>query len=126
MPLFDFLCPQGHRLELLRPATVHTVVCHCGEEAKRGEVNLVSMRMGADANWSPLVRDNGRIRTPVNERPVRIRNYMEATEQLAYEHTRAEEAAQQSLPSLPLAKMAKARAKRLQKAGITDSLDMPK
>ncbi len=126
MPLFDFVCADGHRTELLRAASVRSVVCACGQTAARGEVNLISMQTGVDANWSPLVRDNGRIRTPVNERPVRTRQYREATEQLAYEHGRAEESAQQRLPSTPLADIALAKAKRLQKAGVTDSLDMPR
>lgn len=127
MPLFDFICPLGHITEALRPRTVTAVVCgECGQTAARGQVNLVSMQTGADANWSPIVRDGGRIRTPVNERMVHIRQYIEATEQLAYEHERREESAQRRLPSPPLAELAIAKAKRLMKAGVTDSLDMPK
>ena len=127
MPLFDFICADGHITERLRPASVHEVVCpQCGAPAQRGEVNLVSMQMGADANWSPLVRDGGRIRTSVNERPIHLRQWREATEQLAYEHERAEESAQRKLPSPPLADIAIKRARAMQKAGINDSLDMPK
>lgn len=65
----------------------------------------------------------GRARTPVSERRVSLRQYREATEQIAHEHAKAEESAQRPLPSVPLAEMAKAKAKRLERAGITDSSD---
>ena len=127
MPLFDYICENRHRSELLRPASVREVTCpQCGRPAARGEVNLVVMQMGADANWSPLVRDNARIRAPLEERPVRTRQFSEALEELHYTHTKAEESAQQRLPSTPLADIAFAQAKRLQKAGVTDSMDMPR
>ncbi|HET6497364.1 MAG TPA: hypothetical protein VFH61_18615 [Thermoleophilia bacterium] len=118
MPLFDFVCEARHRTELLRSVAVHEVECPvCGQTAARGEVNLVSMQMGADANWSPLVRDDGHIRTPVGERRVKMGAYLEAS---AEEADRAERTGQ---PSPPAAAMGVARARKMMKAGVNDSLD---
>lgn len=127
MPLFDFICTEHHRSELLRPASVREVPCpQCGRTAARGEVNLISMAMGGTADWAPLVRDDGRIRTPVNERRIPMRQFHEATEQLSYEHSRAEQSLGRELPPPPLARTAIASARKLMKAGVTDSLDAPK
>lgn len=60
---------------------------------------------------------------PASERPVSLRQYTEAAEQVAYEQARAEESAQQSLPSPGLWKRAREKAARLRRSGINDSLD---
>lgn len=126
-PLFDFCCDAGHRTEALRPGSVAVIDCpQCGRTAARAQVYRVAMQMGAVNDYTPLIRDNGKLRPPVNERKVSLRHWREATEQLAYEHTRAEESAQQELPTPPLTDWAKAKARRLMADGITDSLDMPK
>ena len=124
MPLFDFICEQHHRTELLRPVSVREAVCpQCGGNAVRGEVNLITMQMGADANWSPLVRDNGLIRTPVSERRINIRPYLEASSELEYEHHRQEQSQGRQLPRPSLARIAQQKARALRRAGVTDSLD---
>lgn len=84
------------------------------------------MAVGDGIDWSSPVRDNGRIRPPVAERMIPLRQYREATEQLAYEHDQAEESAQRKLDSPPLARIAIKRARQLLAAGVTDSMDMPK
>ncbi len=125
MPLFDFVCSAGHVTEALRSSGTAAIDCACGEVAQRRSVNRVAAQMGAEADWSSPVRDGGRIRKPVSERKISLRQYREATEQLEYEHTTAENAAGHTLPTVPLAQIAMARAKELQRVGIHDSLDMP-
>ena len=109
MPLFMFRCPQGHRTERLCAAVVQALDCGCGARAGRESVYLTAQ--------------GGRQRAPVAERPVLMRQYREASEQLAYGHARAEESAQQPLAPPPLFRMAKAKAQRLQAAGVHDALD---
>lgn len=126
MPLYEFFCTAGHVTEALKSSGVSVIDCACGEPAQRRGFNRVAVSMGAEADWSSPVRDGTRIRTPIAERRIPMRQYREATEQLAYEHERQEEAAQQPLPSPPLARIALARARKLQAAGITDSKDLAK
>ncbi len=42
MPLYDYRCPNGHRVELIRPIGVNTVQCSCGVDAERRTVNRVA------------------------------------------------------------------------------------
>ena len=63
-------------------------------------------------------------RTPVSERRTSLREYREATEQISYEHAKAEESAQQALPRVNHWAEAKRRASKLMAAGVTDSLDL--
>ena len=65
----------------------------------------------------------GRARTPVAERKVNLSRYVEASEEIAYLHDKAEESAQQPLPGPNLWAKAKANVAKLEKAGITDSMD---
>lgn len=109
MPLYEFACPRGHRTEALKRAGVVTVPCACGAPAHRLEV------------YAPAI--GGRARPPAGQRAVDLRTYREATEQIAYEHGRAEESAQQGLPSAPLMAQAQANAAKLRSSGVTDSLD---
>lgn len=124
MPLYDYCCSNGHSTELLRTPAVATVECPaCSCPATRASVHRFAQHMGAGRDWSPQIRDNGRLRTPVAERAVSLRQFREASEQLAYEHERTEESAQQQLPIAPLWQRARRRARRLAAAGIRDSLD---
>lgn len=127
MPLFDYTCSSGHTTELLRPRSEYDAVCPaCGQTAARKQVNLVSMQIGGTADWSSLVHDNGQLRAPVNERRIPLRQWDEATSELAYAHHQAEQSVGRTLPEPPLFEIAKARADALMKAGVNDSLDMPK
>ncbi len=127
MPLFDFVCSHGHATEARVTSLVPSVACPvCGEDAARVAVHRVAMVVGAGRDWTSPVRDNGRIRPPVAERKVSLRQYREATEQLEHQHHQTEESAGQKLPEPPLFKIAKQRADQLMKAGVKDSLDMPK
>ena len=109
MPLYAYACPQGHVTETLKGAVVVTIPCGCGLVAQRQSVYATQI--------------GGRQRPPVSERPIRMRQYIEAAETLAYEHEKAEESAQRPLPTPPLWRAAKATAKKLERAGVTDSLD---
>lgn len=109
MPLYVYTCPDGHSVEAIRSADTVALTCQCGREAERQTVYRMA-QIGA-------------VRPPVAERTVSLRQYREASEQIAYEHSRAEESAQRELPPPPLWKMAKQRASKLMAAGITDSLD---
>ncbi len=126
MPLFDFVCPAGHVTEALRSSSVTVIDCACGEIGQRRDFNRVAVRVGESSDWSSPVRDNGRIRTPVNERRIHLRQYDEATQELEHAHRKQEESAGHALPTPGLADIAIKRANQLMKAGITDSLDMPK
>ena len=126
MPLYLFRCACGRESEALRKVGTDSIACACGGEAQRQSVYIVGASIGGDADWKPLVRDNGRIRTPLAERSVNIRQYREAAEESAYEHRKAENSVGANLPQVPLMEIAKANVARLKKAGITDSLDIPK
>lgn len=126
MPLYRYRCARGHESEALRKVGTDSIACGCGDAAQRQSVYTVAATIGAEADWTPLVRDNGRIRTPVSDRMVNIRQYREAAEQIAYEQRTAEAAVGMNLPQAPLMEMAKAKVAKLKRAGITDSKDMPK
>jgi len=55
---------------------------------------------------------------------VSLRQYREASEQIAHEHSKAEESAQRVLPAPNLWGMAKREATRLQALGIKDAMDV--
>ena len=109
MPLYVYTCSDGHDTEAIRSADTVAVGCQCGHQAQRQSVYRMA-QIGA-------------VRPPVAERTVNLRQYREASEQIAYEHSRAEESAQRELPPPPLWKMAKKRAAKLMAAGVKDSLD---
>lgn len=109
MPLYVYGCTCGRETEALRSRGTESIACTCGEQAQRASVYATAI--------------GGRQRPPVSERPVDMRQFREASEQLAHEHARAEESAQQPLPPPPLWREAKRKAKKVMAAGITDSLD---
>mgnify|MGYP001590476436 CR=1 FL=1 len=41
MPLYDFICPEGHVTERLGPFSLDLVACACGKPAHRAEVNRI-------------------------------------------------------------------------------------
>jgi len=63
--------------------------------------------------------------TPLDQRTYyqEYKDFREAGAELEYQHSRMEEAAGKPLPSPPLARVAKARAKDLMSKGVTSSED---
>lgn len=41
MPLYEYTCPTGHKLELVRPMGVETEQCPCGQISVRGHVHRI-------------------------------------------------------------------------------------
>lgn len=124
MPLYDFECAQGHVTEAITARKMTEINCACGQVAVRRSFYATALAMGAKADWSSVMRDNGFPRPPVEERKVSMRQFNEASEQLEYEHHRHEESAQRELQPPPLARMGIERARKAMRAGITDSLDI--
>ena len=73
-----------------------------------------------------MINVSGFAATPLDQRTYyqEFKDYKEASAELQYSHSRAEEAAGGSLPTPPLAKMAARRAQKLLKLGVKDSLDL--
>lgn len=82
----------------------------CGQPAKRQLTNRFSF--------------SGFTRTPVDQREVRLGEFQEASAEIAYKHERAEDAAGERLPKPPLWRTAKREARRLQRLGVKDSLEL--
>lgn len=125
-PLYEFVCTDGHVTEALRSSGVTSIPCACGQVAQRRGFNRVSATIGAEADWSSPVRDGTRIRPPVSERKIKMREFNEATAQLSYEHARIEDSMQRVLAPPPLARTAIRRAQQLMAGGINDSIDLAK
>lgn len=110
MPLYIYSCSQGHLTEARQKVSVKMIACECGEIAERQSIYATQI--------------GGRARTPAAERKIEgFHRYVEASEQMAYEHDKAEESAQRKLPTPPIYEIAKKRADKLMAAGITDSRD---
>ena len=103
MPLYIYRCAGGHETELLRGREIVSIPCpQCSATAERVSVYQTALLTA---------------RTPVGERPVSVRQYIEANEEVAYQHEKAG-----TRPPDVLAE-AKRRVAKLRRAGITDSLD---
>lgn len=110
MPLYLYICRAcGRSTEALRPIGTESIACACGETSVRRAIYATAI--------------GGRARPPVEQRQVSLRQFTEATEEMAYQQDKAEASAGQRLPARPLFEMAKRRAEKLRSAGITDSLD---
>lgn len=110
MPNYVFRCPAGHEAELIRPRDVEVVPCPCGEPASRQSVYAVNF--------------GGFTRTPVDQRMIKMGAFNEASAELEYQHSRQTNVDGSLKPEPPLWQTAKAEAKRLQKLGVKDSLDV--
>ena len=114
MPLYTFSCSGcGHVFDALRGREVSpSLPCpECGLQADRDSVYRIGF--------------TGFARTPVNEREIRMGAFNEASNEIAYRHDRAVDARQdQNLAPPPLWQMAKAKAKKLMRAGAKDSSDV--
>ena len=73
-----------------------------------------------------MINVSGLAATPLDQRTYyrEYKEFQEASAELQYSHSRAEEAAGRPLPTPPLAKMAMQRAKKLTKLGVKDSADL--
>ncbi len=111
MPLFAFHCGEGHITERLCPREMAVIPCPaCGSPATRQAVNQIGV--------------TGFARQPVSERMVRMGAFNEASSELAYQATRETNVDGSERASPPLWQMAKSEAKRLEKLGVKDALDV--
>ena len=110
MPQYLYRCPFGHETELLRPREVEEVQCICGQTASRQAVYRIAF--------------TGFSRMPIDQRPIKIGNFLEASAQNEYDFHKAENEAGHELQPPPLWETAKKEAKRLRSLGVKDSADM--
>ena len=112
MPLYEYSCPACGVFELLAKRDETEVECACGEQAHRLSVYLVGV--------------SGFARAPVNQREIKIGAFKEASAELEYAHSRQTNLDGSDRPPPPLWRTAKREAKRLEKLGVNDSLDVRK
>jgi len=74
MPLYQYVCPSGHTTERIRGLEESTAPCLCGLTASRAEVNLFAV-VGAE---------------PVKETRSDVRSFQEASAEVDYHYTKAE------------------------------------
>ena len=110
MPLYVYSCPAGHETELLRPRDVEAVSCPCGQSALRKSVYEVNY--------------GGFARAPVDQRQIRLGAFQEASAEIEHQHSRRTNVDGSPSEQPHLWQAAKAEAKRLQKLGVKDSLDV--
>ena len=72
MPLYEYVCPLGHTTEKIGGLEATSAPCLCGERAYRVEVNHFAM-VG-----------------PVKEARSDVRNFQEASAEVDYHYTKAE------------------------------------
>ena len=104
MPIYSFQCPEGHIQEGLHPIGTERIACGCGLRAQRLSV------------FDPLVITT-RAAVPRDQQRVSMKQFDEASEELAYQHRKAEEQAQKPLPYPNYWQAAQRRA-RLVRAGL--------
>lgn len=113
MPILTFRCDGGHLTERLvrSGADLQYLPCEtCSGPAVRQSVYRIAF--------------TGFVRTPIDQREIRMGAFNEASAELAYQHERAENDAGRPLPTPPLWQTAKRKARRLQQMGVTDSADL--
>ena len=110
MPLYDYSCPDHGVFEALGHRDEETLPCACGETA----VRLSVYRVGV----------TGFARAPVDQREIKIGAFQEAGAELEYQHSRQTNVDGSLKSEPPLWQMAKREARRLQKLGVKDSLDV--
>ena len=112
MPLYDYRCPACGVFEMRGRIEDEEVECACGQQAARLSVYEINF--------------GGFARTPVDQREVRIGAYMEASQEVAHQHSRQTNVDGSEKPAPSLWQTARREAKRLQKLGVKDSLDVRK
>ena len=109
MPLYEFVCSEGHVTERLAAMKVETIFCSCGQPAARQVVYPITFP--------------GFTRTPIDQREIKMGAFNEASAELEHQHSTQTNVDGSPTPSPPLWQMAKAEARRLQRLGIKDSVD---
>ena len=117
MPLYVYRCPNGHESEVLerqfQPSGSASIECvQCPEPSRM---------MRAEFNHVATV---GIARTPLGQREVKIGAFQEASAELEHQHSRQTNVDGSPTPTPSLWKAARAKARRLQKLGVKDSLDV--
>ena len=104
MPSYDFRCDGGHLFVSWADRNELSMPCvECGTAARR-QLAIPNIR-GPTLNPPAAV--------PKSQRQVHVGEYLEAGEQLAYEHARNEEMVGHTLPEPPLSRMAMQRANEM-------------
>lgn len=112
MALHSFSCSCGWHADKRVGYDDYVVPCpECGEPASRASVYSINFA--------------GFTATPLSERTywTEYKDFREAGAELEYKHSRMEEAAGKPLPTPPLARIAKAKAKELLSKGVKSSED---
>ena len=112
MPLYEFACFDGHVTERLAAMEVEMIYCSCGQPAVRQAVYPIGF--------------TGFARPPLAQREIRMGAFNEASGELEYQHSRQTNVDGSATPPSPLWRMAKAKARRLKRLGVKDSLDLRK
>ena len=112
MPLYDFRCPACGIFEAKARYSEEVIYCACGEPASRQSVYHVAF--------------TGFTRTPVAERQVKLGAFQESSAELEHQHSRQTNVDGSLGPQPQLWREAKREAKRLEKLGVKDSLDLRK
>ena len=111
MPIYTFTCECGFVVEALRGRDVSSHPCpQCDGTAIKDSVYRIGF--------------TGFTRTPIAEREIDARPFMEASAELDYKHQRREDSAQRTIATPGLWTAAKAKATRLMKQGARDSADL--
>ena len=110
MPYYNFNCPACGVFELKARLDDQEVECACGGQATRLSVYQVGV--------------SGFARPAVNQREIKIGAFQEAGAEIEYQHSRQTNVDGSLKPTPPLWQTAKREAKRLQKLGVKDSLDV--
>ena len=110
MPLYDFTCENGHILERIVSRETEQMDCSCGKPAIRKSVYRVGV--------------SGFARPPLDQREVKMKDFNEASAELEHQHGRQTNVDGSQRPEPPLWQTAKRKARRLQKMGVKDSLDL--
>ena len=113
MPVYTFSCTCGWQGDQRTTFDANNVCCPSCEGTATKE-SVYSIRFGGFAS------------TPLDQQTYyqSFKDFKEAGAELEYAHSRAEEAAGKQLPTPPLARIAKARAKDLIKKGVKSSEDL--
>ena len=99
MPLYDYICKDGHAAERLRSAACYEVMCDCGHVAVRSAVNPVAI-------GQPLVDTRSM-----------FRRFTEASQEIDHAATAHEQNTGQAVQTPNLWKSSLKRAKQMVAAG---------
>jgi putative FmdB family regulatory protein len=116
MPLYDYICSQGHVLELRRSYDEDVITCpECGHIAMRNPINLDQSIITETGS-----KEGRRAEVPLNEMNKRnsFKLYREAAQELEYKYGKLSEAEGREI-NPPLARRGMARAAALANKGVT-------